>query len=60
MQTASSASRTASEVTVGLRVRHNRADAQLLAGTHNTDGNLAAVGNQYFIKHRELGEGVKG
>src|SRR5262245_525302 len=38
-------------VSVGLRVGHYSTDAQLLAGAHDANSDLATVGYQDFVKH---------
>ena len=37
---------------VGSRVDCYRLDTHLAAGTYNAESNFAAVGNEYFFKHR--------
>jgi len=36
---------------VGVRIDGNRLDAEFGAGPYDADGNLASVGDQYFLKH---------
>jgi hypothetical protein len=36
---------------VGVGIDGDRLDAQFGAGAHDTDSNLAPVGDQYFLKH---------
>jgi hypothetical protein len=41
-------------VAVGVGVDGDGADAELLAGAQDTEGDLAAIGDQYFSKHNFL------
>ena len=38
-------------VDISLGLDRNRLDTQLLASPDNPNGNLAAIGNKYFMKH---------
>ena len=38
-------------VTIGIGIDGDRLDAQFGAGAHDADGDLAPVGDQYFLKH---------
>ena len=38
-------------VAVGVGIDGDRLDAQFGAGAHDADGDLAPVGDQYFLKH---------
>ncbi len=36
---------------VGLRVNGHRRDAELATGAHDANGDLTAIGDQYFFRH---------
>src|ERR1700733_7104968 len=43
-------------VAVGLRIHSHRLDAQILAGTDDTNGDFAPIGDEDFLEHVSLGK----
>jgi hypothetical protein len=38
-------------ILVGRGIYHDIIEPEILAGTHDPDGDLASVGNEYFVLH---------
>src|SRR5262249_61230524 len=41
-------------VAIGFTVYRHRADAQFLAGANDAKGDLATIGNEYFLEHARV------